>query len=245
MLTARYYAELNDFLPPSARFHDEAHSVQEGQSVESFLRQQGIPLAVVDLVLVNGASVAPGHPLHAGDRLSIYPVFESFDIGAVQRLRPGPLRTPRFVLDVHLGKLATLLRMLGFDALYRSRAGDEELVAISKSEGRALLSRDRKLVARPDLERAYRVRHQHPDDQLVELLDRFQLDDCLHPFTRCLCCNAVLEAAPSAEACERVPPRVRQMYREFWRCPSCRRIYWRGSHYERMRAKVLHLTRKT
>ena len=245
MLTVRYYAELNDFLPPSARFRDEARPVQEGQSVESFINQQGIPLAAVDLVLVNGLSVAPGHGLHAGDRLSIYPVFETFDIGAVQRLRAVPLRIPRFVLDVHLGKLATLLRMLGFDACYRSRAADDELVAISTSEGRLLLSRDRELVARPDLERAYRIRHQHPDEQLAELLDRFQLGGCLRPFTRCLCCNAVLETAPATEAGERVPPRVRQLYREFWRCPSCRRIYWRGSHYERMRAKVLHLIRKT
>lgn len=245
MLTVRFYAELNDYLPPPERFRDAALTVTHARTVEEVIAQLGVPLAAVDLILVNGRSVPPHHLAGEGDRVSVYPVFESFDIRPVQRLRAEPLRTPRFVLDVHLGRLSKLLRLLGIDAVYMRRASDDELVAVSRAEQRVLLSRDRALIARRDLERAHLVRHQHPDEQLSELIERFQLSACIRPFSRCLLCNTPLQEATTEDTSGLVPARVSQMYREFWRCPSCGRIFWRGSHYERMRAKLLHLIEKT
>ena len=245
MLTVRFYAELNDHLPAPAGFREIALAGLDGQAVGPFLDRLGIPLEEVDLILVNGEPVSLDHLLGAGDRVSVYPVFESFDISALQRLRPEPLRVPRFVLDVHLGRLCTLLRMLGIDARYKSHCPDAELKAISRDEQRALLSRDRALIESRDLDRAYRIRHQNPDDQLREVMERFQLAGCIDPFTRCLRCNTILQRTPARAVEAQLPPRVRDLYHEFWRCPTCGRVYWRGSHYERMRVKVLHLIGKT
>jgi uncharacterized protein with PIN domain len=108
-----------------------------------------------------------------------------------------------------------------------------------------LLSRDRALIASRELVRAHLVRDQHPDDQLREVMERFQLSGCVRPFTRCLRCNATLRPTALEDVREQLPLRVREMHREFWRCPSCGRIYWRGSHYERMCVTLLHLTGKS
>jgi len=242
VLTVRFYAELNDHLPAPVRFREASLGGRNGQTVGTLIARQGVPLAEVDLILANGESVGPEYRLGENDRVSVYPVFESFDIGPLQRLRATPLRRPRFVLDVHLGRLSTLLRMLGIDARYSSAWSDEDLKAISRKEERVLLSRDRALIASRELVRAHLVRDQRPDDQLREVMERFQLSGCVRPFTRCLRCNATLLPTGIEDVREQLPSGVRETHRAFWRCPSCRRIYWRGSHYERMRAHLLHLT---
>jgi len=245
MPTVRFYAELNDFLPEPARFREHIVPMCEGGTVRTVLASHGVPLGDVDLVLVNGASEGVDHPLGDTDRVSVYPVFESFDIGSLQRLWAAPLRIPRFVLDVHLGRLATLLRMLGVDARYDRSWSDDELKRISLREHRVLLSRDRALIASPELTRAYLVRPQEPEEQIRQVMDRFQLKACIQPFTRCLRCNTVLEeVAPDAIA-SRIPAGVRSSYEQFWHCSSCARVFWRGSHYHRMRAALVHLTAGT
>ena len=244
MATVRLYAELNEFLPPQRRRDREVRHPRPTPAGD-LLRSMGVPITEVDLILVNGESVDTAHPVAEGDRVSVYPVFESFDITPLQRLRTRPLRRPRFLLDVHLGRLARLLRMLGIDAAYHADAGDDELRETARREGRALLSRDRDLVAHPDLDRAYLVRSQRPDEQLREVLERFQLQGCARPLTRCLRCNTTLEAAAAGEVRDRIPPRVLERHREFRRCPVCRRVYWMGTHAERMTAMLLHLTRKS
>jgi len=107
-----------------------------------------VPHVEVDLILVNGQSVDFGYRVQDGDRISVYPVFEAFDIAGLTRLRPEPLRDPRFVLDVHLGRLTAYLRMLGFDTLYQNQWADERLAEISQIEHRILLTRDVGLLKR-------------------------------------------------------------------------------------------------
>jgi hypothetical protein len=230
----RFYAELNDFLAPALRYREQAVTPAAASTAGSLIASCGVPLGEVDLVLRNGDPVPFTAPVLPGDRLAVYPVFESFDVTPVQRLRSGPLRTPRFVLDVHLGKLASFLRMLGFDALYRGDYTDLELIQISLEQRRALLSRDRALLAAPVLVRAYRVESEVPHEQVREVLRRFDLCGCARPFTRCLKCNSLLDAISPEEAAPRAPEKVRGLYQEFWRCPGCGRTYWRGSHYEKM-----------
>ncbi len=123
----RCYEELNDFLPPGLRKRPFPWPLQRGQTVKSLVESLGIPHTEVDLVLVNGRSVGFAHRLADGDRLSVYPVFESLDLSAVTRVRPRPLRQVRFVLDVHLGRLARLLRLAGFDSPVRQSVGRPHL----------------------------------------------------------------------------------------------------------------------
>jgi hypothetical protein len=98
------------------------------------------------------------YPMRDGDRVGVYPVFESLDISSVTRIRPVPLRALRFLLDVHVGRLAAYLRMAGFDALYDDQASDAELASIVVRQGRVLLTRDRYLLMRTAVDRGYWVR---------------------------------------------------------------------------------------
>jgi uncharacterized protein with PIN domain len=230
----RFYAELNDHLPYSQRMRPQPVVLGNGATVRSFLETTGVPLNEVDLVLVNGEPVSVACVLSDGDRVSVYPVFESFDIRRVTKIREVPLRTTRFVLDTHLGKLGSFLRMLGFDALYQNTFNDHALIRISNEEARVLLSRDRLLVSNASLTRAYGVKETNPRRQLVEILRRFDLAGSVRPFSRCLRCNTVLSVVSKDAVLDRLPPKTVTFYNEFVQCTVCDRVYWRGSHYSRM-----------
>lgn len=234
----RVYAELNDVLPADLRMVPFDHRLIGKQSVGEIAESLGIPLAKVDLALVNGETVSPAHPVNDGDRVSIYPVFESFDIKSLTRIRTEPLRQPRFVLDVHLGKLSHHLRLFGFDTLYENNYTDSRLLDISISECRILLSRDRDLIGHPDLTHGYLVAERHPPQQLVEVIHRFDLFRIIAPFRRCLRCNVLLRSVEKEKVTDRLPARVRDGYDEFTECPVCSRVYWKGSHHARMQAFV-------
>jgi len=236
----RFYAELNDFLPPERRMQEFVYCFSGRQSVKHLIEAAGVPHTEVDLVLVNGQPVEFSYLVEDGDRVSVYPVFEAFDISAVTRVRPQPLRQLRFVLDCHLGRLAAYLRMLGFDALHDKKCSDAELARLAFEERRILLTRDRGLLKRSAVTHGYYVRHIQPREQLVEVVRRFDLAGSAMPFARCLRCNTLLEDAPREEVQEQVPPRSRAHYTEFCRCPHCGRIYWSGSHYRRMQSLIQH-----
>jgi uncharacterized protein with PIN domain/sulfur carrier protein ThiS len=240
----RCYEELNDFLPPQARKRSFPARFSQGDTVKALVEALGIPHTEVDLVLVNGASVGFSHRLHDGDFISVYPVFESLDISALTRVRPGGLRRTRFVLDVHLGRLAKLLRMLGFDALYSNDLDDGSLSRISASEHRILLTRDRELLKRSAVSHGYCVRSTQALEQMREVIGRFDLAGKIKPFSRCLRCNAPLRRLARREAARNVPPYVAASYRGFRACPRCARVYWRGTHWERMRRLISPARRK-
>jgi hypothetical protein len=230
----RFYAELNDLLPRELRATEFPYSFNGKQSVKHLIEAAGVPHTEVDLVLVNGASVDFSYAPVDGDRISVYPVFEAFDIAPLSRVRAQPLRQTRFVLDSHLGRLAVYLRMLGFDTLYRNDYLDEELVRISLSEHRVLLTRDRSLLMRGAVTHGYFVRQKHWREQLTDVLRRFDLAGCASPLSRCLVCNEPLMSVAKQLVEDRVPPRSRGLCSQFWECPSCRRVYWNGSHHRRM-----------
>jgi uncharacterized protein len=236
-ISVRCYAELNDYLPVSRRGREFELTIEPPvpMTVERIIRALGIPESEVDVVLRDGESVSFSTIVDPGRHLSLFPVFESFDISGVTKLRNGPLRNPRFILDVHLGKLASFMRMMGYDALYQPGYNDDELVSISMHEERALLSKDRALLTHRMLTRAYHVNAIHPRDQLIEVLARFHLTGLAAPFTRCIVCNTTLQTIPKDAAENRLPPRVSEAFHEFFYCGYCDRIYWKGSHYERMR----------
>lgn len=234
----RCYAEFNDYLPASSRQQDLTVGISDGETVADVVADLGLPAGDVELVLVNGVSVRLDQVLRDRDRISLYPVFESLDVSPVQRLRDRPLRRVRFVADAHLGRLARYLRLLGFDTRYENDPGDPELARISAEEGRVLLTRDRALLARKIVTRGLMVPSGRPRDQLVHVVDRLDLYRLFVPFSRCSVCNAMLATASREDVAAEVPPRVGDAFARFWRCGGCGRVYWRGSHYERLRAFV-------
>ena len=142
---------------------------------------------------------------------------------------------PRFVVDAHLGRLAKYLRMLGLDAAYGNDPGDPLLESLAYTEERILLSRDKALLDRAPLDRGYFVRATDPEERLQEVADRFQLRAHLRPFTRCLTCNTPLEPVAKEEIEERLPPRTAEAFDEYFLCPQCDQVIWKGSHYDRMK----------
>jgi len=246
-VTLRFYEELNDFLPRNSRKREIDFSFEGRRSVKDLIEQFRVPHVEVDLILVNGASVGFDYIVADGDRIGVYPVFESLDIAPVQRLRPAPLRETRFVLDVHLRKLARRLRLLGFDTIHDEGLDDPDLAEISRREKRVLLTRDRGLLMRRIVERGFIVRNTDPEKQVLEVLDRLDLRGSCLPFTRCIECNGAMESlAVDSKAFEEdklaIPEGVLEWCREFYRCASCGKIYWKGSHHaklERIVASIL------
>lgn len=230
----RFYEELNDFLPGRNRKKDFLYHFSGNPSVKDAIESIGVPHIEVDLILVNGEPVPFSYHLHEDDRVSVYPVFESFDISRINRLRNKPLRNPRFILDVHLGKLARYLRMTGFDTLYDKFYSDSEIVRISTGESRIILTRDKGLLKHKAISHGYWIRSQDPVEQFREVIRRFDLDSRFHPFHRCIICNGLITKKPKEEIMDTLKPRTRQYYNEFYQCNNCSKIYWKGSHYHRM-----------
>jgi len=230
----RFYAELNDFLPAARRSVAFEHTVAPRTAVKDAIESLGVPHTEVDLILANGLSVDFSHHVRDGDRISVYPVFEAIDIATLTRLRPEPLRQPRFVLDSHLGRLATYLRLAGFDTEYRNDFRDDELAAIASGERRILLTRDQGLLKRRLVSHGYWLRETSSRRQFVEILRRFDLTRLVQPFARCLRCNEPLRRVSGEDVMDRVPPRVKAGRPELWACRICDRVYWKGSHYDRL-----------
>ncbi len=230
----RFYEELNDFLPPERRKTAFAHELTRRTSVKDLIESFGVPHTEVEVILVNGNSVDFSYIVRPGDRISVYPVFESLDVTPVIRLRDKPLRDPRFVVDANLGQLARYLRLLGFDAIYRNDFTDEEVAQIAHQEKRIVLTRDRRLLQHKIITHGYFVRADKPREQVREILARLQLHGALRPYTRCLRCNGELEDVDKEAVLEQLEPKTRLYYDRFRRCKDCGQAYWRGSHFNRM-----------
>jgi uncharacterized protein with PIN domain/sulfur carrier protein ThiS len=237
----RFYAELNEFLPKVSQYQTLHITFKDCQSVKHLIESNGIPHTEVDMVLVNGQSVDFSYLVRQGDRVAVYPVFESMGISPLLKLRPAPLRVARFVLDGHLGRLAAYLRMLGFDALYRNDYDDLELAQISAEQKRILLTRDRGLLKRSLVTRGYCLRTRDPRQQLLDVVRRFDLFDQIQPFTRCMACNGNLRPVDKAEIEAQLQPLTRRYFQEFSHCDRCGQIYWKGSHHEHMQTLLAWL----
>jgi len=241
----RFYEELNDFLPPERRKTWFAYEFTGKPSVKDAVEAIGVPHAEIDLILVNGESVDFSHHLGDCDRISVYPVFESLDISPVTRLRPHPLREPRFILDVHLGGLARNLRLLGFDTLYENDYDDPDIVAIALRDRRIILTRDVGLLKNGSVTHGYWIRNTNTREQLGEVIGRFDLAGSIRPFSRCLVCNGDIVPVPKDSVAATLEPKTRENFDEFFRCESCGKVYWKGSHYERMRQFVEKISGNT
>jgi uncharacterized protein with PIN domain len=236
--TFRFYEELNAFIAPERRGRAFAARCARAATTKHMIEALGVPHTEVDLVLVNGQSVGFDRLIADGDRVAVYPKFEAFDITPLLRVRERPLRDTRFVADAHLGGLAHLLRMTGFDTLYDNHYHDDEIERLAHAEGRIVLTRDRELLKRRDITHGCYVHALRSEAQLREMFDRLDLARSARPFTRCLSCNAPLRPIDAAHAAPQVPTRVRAAHQRFVTCDGCGRIFWEGSHWRRMRTLI-------
>ena len=230
----RFYAELNDFLPPERRQRAFIHAFHGTPSVKDTIEAIGVPHTEVDVILANDRSVGFDHVLHGGERVAVYPVFERFDVSPLTRLRPAPLRDTRFVADVHLGTLARYLRLLGFDTVWERDLTDDAIVDIALAEKRIILTRDKGILKNGRVTHGYWLRHSDPTEQLDEVVKSIDLGRAIAPYTRCMECNGELRSVDRSAVAQAVPLQVFLVYRDFKQCQSCHRVYWRGSHLRRL-----------
>jgi uncharacterized protein with PIN domain len=232
--TFRFYAELNDFLPRERRARAFATPCAREATTKHMIEALGVPHTEVELILVNGESSGLERLLEDGDRVAVYPRFTALDVAPLVRVREQPAGRMRFVADAHLGGLARLLRMAGFDTIYDNAIHDDEIEERAIEEGRVVLTRDRELLKRRGVEYGCYVRALRAQEQLREVFERYGLAERARPFTLCLHCNAPLHSVPKAEVLERLPPTVRTLHDEFSTCGVCHRVFWKGSHWKRM-----------
>ena len=235
MATFRFYEELNDFLPAQRCRQEFDAPCARGATTKHMIEALGVPHTEVELILVNGESVGFDRLLQDGDRVAVYPKFEAFDVTPLLRVRDSPLRVMRFVADAHLGGLAKLLRMAGFDTLYDNSFDDNEIVAIAQCEVRIVLTRDRELLKCREVTHGCYVRALKPRQQLREIFQRLDLANMARPFTLCMRCNAPLRAVDKRLVLEQLPPSIREHQERFSTCDVCQRLFWQGSHWRHMR----------
>ncbi|MBN2272788.1 MAG: Mut7-C ubiquitin/RNAse domain-containing protein [Bacteroidales bacterium] len=233
--TFRFYEELNDFLKKQYRRHSFTYAFNGVTTVKDAIESMGVPHTEVDLITVNGNPVDFNYRIMEDDTISVYPVYESFDISSVQLLRERVLREPKFILDVHLGKLARYLRMAGFDCLYDKHYDDTEIIQVALSQKRIILTRDKGILKNGKVSRGMFVRSVSPKQQFNEVISRLQLENFIHPFTRCTECNEKIVPVEKEKIIDQLQPLTRKFYSVFYQCSGCKRIYWEGSHFARMK----------
>lgn len=223
--TFHFHGELVSFLAPERRAGAFAHHCARAATVKHAIESLGVPHTEAGRLLVNGQPATLDRIVRENDDVEIFP-HEGGAAGSEPLL---------FLADAHLGGLARFLRMLGFDTLYDNTIHDREILEIAARERRIVLTRDRELLKCRSLARGCFVHARKPEAQLKEVASRFGLVQHVLPFTRCLHCNLCLEVLERAAAIERVPARIAEHYALFVQCPGCKRIYWEGSHWQRMR----------
>jgi len=236
--TFRFYEELNDFLPDERRRHDFEVGFKGRESVKDRIEALGVPHTEVDLILANGESVDFGYILRDGDRISVYPVFESLDIRDATHLRDLPLRETRFVADVNIADIVTYMRALGLDVYCDPTLSPRGIIRISREEKRTILTKSRKLLTHRDVMRGIFIRPGTTVEQVRGIIDFLSLRGCIAPFSRCLACNTSLVRVTKESVFDRVPPKARAFHEDYSYCSGCDRIYWKGTHFARIR-KVL------
>ena len=234
--------QLNDFLPRRKKYQHLPCKFIGHPSVKHIVESMGVPHTEVGQILVNEESVNFSHQIHSGDTIIIYPASPEVDhLSGLFHAGNITIET-RFILDNHLGKLSTYLRMLGFDAMYQSDYQDDQLAQITVEQNRILLTRDRQLLMRKTIRFGYAIRSLLPDEQVIEVIRRFGLNKLLiTPFHRCLRCNTPIEAVLKEVILHQLEPLTKKYFHEFHICPECERVYWKGSHYDRMGKLITRL----
>jgi uncharacterized protein with PIN domain len=232
----RFHGDLVLFLGSRAGAGVIERRLREKTSIKDVIESCGVPHPEVDVVVVNGHSVSFDQTVANEAEVEVFPIGHGRTRSTYKHLQDS--RTLIFVADGHLGKLTRNLRLFGFDVAYDQNASDEELLEVMTSENRALLTRDRRLLMHAVVQHGYCPRSQNADEQTIEVIRRFDLLEFVAPFTRCLRCNAPLEEAAKAEIIDKLEPLTKIYYNQFRRCPSCKQIYWPGSHFSKLQKRI-------
>ncbi|UUV19278.1 Mut7-C ubiquitin/RNAse domain-containing protein [Fusobacteria bacterium ZRK30] len=230
-INIKFYSSLNKLLKKGRRDKELSLELKLRQSVKDLIEAQGIPHTEVGMILIDSKREESSYILKDGQKIEVYPAFNDIEEAKFQNLINYP---KKFILDVHLGRLAKYLRIFGIDTLYENYYSDEEIVKTALKEGRVILTRDRGILKRRVVKYGYLIKSNESKEQLREIFLNFDILPKIKPFLRCISCNGILEKADKEEIIEELEPLTRKYYNEFFRCTICKKIYWKGGHRERM-----------
>ncbi|MBE0574630.1 MAG: twitching motility protein PilT [Desulfuromonadales bacterium] len=230
-----FFDGLESLLVHKYRAAPVVYRFRDHPGVKDPIETMGIPHTEVDVILANGRSVGFDYQLSHGDTIAVYPPFSTMPAVPLVRLSQAITSPATFVLDVHLGKLARRLRLLGFDTLYRNDFTDAELLRLAVEQERILLTRDLGILKHRHLMHGTLVRSDVVDEQVRQVLDRYHLHGQIRPWLRCMICNGLIETVTKGEVLHCLEPKTRRYYEEFQRCTGCGQIYWKGSHHKKIK----------
>lgn len=206
-------------------------------SVKDLIESKGIPHTAIFKLKVNGRQKTLDYNLQDGDEVKPFP----FELVDEKQWDPIYSRPTAFIADVHLGKLVKTLRLLGFDTAYNKSWDDPTIIHKSNGQRRMILTRDLDLLKNGATRYGYWVRSTDPDQQIRELFGRFSLGDNIHSFSRCMKCNGKLQSVSLEQVENKVPAKVKKWHSVYWVCQTCGQVYWKGSHFEKLKKKVKEL----
>lgn len=239
-----FHEPLQELLRSRNREQLQRIEFKGSQTIKHLVESLGVPHTEVGLLQVMENTIGFGYLVKKGDMVHVH--HSSADLDHLSGMfNDGRMTIPaRFILDNHLGKLAGDMRMLGLDADYSNKYQDQELAETTVAEKRILLTRDRQLLMRKTIRYGYLLRSLQPDEQLLEILQRFNLFSDIKLFQRCMVCNHQLEPVERDEIEHRLEPLTKKFFFEFQICIGCGRIYWPGSHVERMETRLAEILPK-
>lgn len=230
----RLFGELNQFFRNKNKKIRDI-KFKDRQTIKDILEGLGVPHTEVYFLLKENTPISFNYLVKDGDYISVYPIFRDITIETSQKTtREKFPYQPKFIADAHLGKLVSYLRILGFDTLYYNDYGDQFLAKKSADENRILLTRDHGLLMRKRVKYGYFIRNDNPGKQLSEVIHRYDLREHINKSSRCPKCNHLLESIEKEKIIERLEPKTKKYYHEFYICVNCDQIYWKGSHFEKI-----------
>ena len=252
----RFYGELNDFLPGVKKKTWFTHVVKGNPSIKDTIESLGMPHTEIGRILVNPVrdftisngvnhtAVDFSYQIRPGDKIKICPIDKNI-LKKEILLRPRLPRRPTFILDSHLGKLARYLRLFGFDTLYKRDYSDQDIVQTVKMGNRIVLTRDVGLLKNKIIRHGYWIREIHPKKQIKEVIKRFNLRLPIQSFRICLECNGKIVRIKKNKIIHRLPPKTKDYFNKFHMCLKCKKIYWQGSHYEKLSDFIRKIKKQT
>jgi uncharacterized protein len=230
----RLFADLNFFVPEKLKQRNIQLPIFGNPSIKDVVESIGVPHTEIEMILVNSNPADLSYQVKEQDQVSVYPKFFQLEAIDDDKDNSSVPKYLKFILDVHLGKLASMLRMLGFDCYYRNDLDDDEIIEIACKEERIILTRDLGILKNGKVKHGYFPRSQDPKLQLREIFDRYRLKDKIKPLTRCMTCNGEISLVKKSEIGEEIGEKTELYYQEFYLCKNCKKTYWKGSHYIKM-----------
>ncbi|MCX8057647.1 MAG: Mut7-C ubiquitin/RNAse domain-containing protein [Ignavibacteria bacterium] len=232
-LKIKFHDELKKFLKKKSNGFIK-HIFIDQTTVKDLIEAFGIPHTEVEVILVNKESVDFNYKIKDGDKIEVFPQYKSELHKKAKRLKYKFKGKPKFVADVHLGKLVREMRKLGLDVYYNSNFDDERIVDISNSENRIIITRDLGLLKRKNVKFGIYLKSNHTKEQLKEIFSKYDLAKLINPLTLCLECGTRLKRISKEKAILKLKNHQFEKSMKFYFCTKCEKIYWQGSHYQRM-----------